>query len=466
MLYYAIAAGVVGLIGFLLLRPRVKVLIAFFVMTSCFDLVPRLIFNKDVWDLGAVLLLIAWLQLAFLKVKTPFHTYSYVALIRIFIVWMFVCLLWSILISDYPALDTLKASRQMIIGFLSFFVFRRLFATDQDAFSFFMKSLYVATFALLPISLVQYFIHRPLLFGLHREYGEIIRSLPVFLPIALLYFWIIVSKLLTADRVAKHELLYAGMVIGVTALTFTRGIYLSVLFVFCTMLITLTINKKLDARATIAFISLSVVCVAILLFGGYGNKVIERFASAIDLAFLDNAKATGHNEDTFTGRLALTKERFELVAEHNPLIGYGFIHENNVPNALRAKLKFGSAISTPEYLEKYRNGHPYVPALHSVDIGWADVVVNTGLLGFSLFLLILGAFIVNYLLNTKAYSLVVYQFRLAFYLQVLALILLMFNGNPFVALVQIPSLMLAGYAYCSLVRPDVRSGDQSTAIAI
>ena len=465
MLYYGIAAGVAGLIVFLFLRPRVKVLIAFFVMTSCFDLAPRFIFNFDVWDLGAVLLLIAWLQLAFFREKTPSHTSSYVVLIGVFIGWMFVCLLWSILIYDYPVLNTMKASRQMIIGFLSFFVFRRLFTVDQDAFSFFVKSLYVATFALLPICLVEYSIHTPLLFGLHREYGEFIRSLPVFLPISLLYFWVIASKLLTADRVAKHEILYAGMVMGLTALTFTRGIYLSVLFVFCVMFITLTSNKRLNVNvmAAATFISLSMLCGTVLYLGGYADKVIERFASAVDLVFELKAGTSEHNEDTYTGRLALAKERFELVAEHNPIIGYGFIHEDNVPSALRTKLKYGSVIYTPEYVERYRNGHPYVLALHSADIGWADIIINTGIFGLILWILSFTFFVWDYYTTARLTHGQYYHARIGLFLQTLLGVLLMFESNTFVSLVQIPSLMLAGYWYCTNVQPQYQSNDSPAA---
>jgi hypothetical protein len=46
MLYYGITAGMVGLTVFCLLSPRIKVLIAFFVMTSCFDLASKILFKN------------------------------------------------------------------------------------------------------------------------------------------------------------------------------------------------------------------------------------------------------------------------------------------------------------------------------------------------------------------------------------------------------------------------------------
>ncbi|MDN5941748.1 MAG: O-antigen ligase family protein [Nitrospira sp.] len=465
MFYYGMAAGVVGLIVFLLLRPRGKVLIAFFVMTLCFDVAPRLIFNTDVWDLGAVLLFIAWLQLTFLKAKTPSQTFSHVVLIRFFIGWMFVCLLWSILIYGYPALDTLKASRQMIIGFSSFFVFLRLFSIDPGAFGFFMRSLYIATFLLLPVCIVQYVTNTPLLFGLITDYGGAVRALPVFLPICLLNFWLIVSKALTADRVAKHEIVYAGLVIVVTALTFTRGIYFSVFCMSLVMLITLTAEKKLNIRAAMIVFSVSAFCVVLFLFGGWKGKVINRVTSGIEVLFSKASTGKHDDVDTFGGRLALAQERFSLVAKHNPIIGYGFIHEDNVPSAMRAKFKYGSVIYAPEYVEMYRHGQPYVLALHSADIGWADVIVNTGILGLFLFILILGSIAFNYYRNSKVIASSAYHFRLAFFLQTITLALLMFNGNTFIVLVQIPALMLAGYSYSNKLRDESHPASLSTAIA-
>lgn len=465
MNFYGIIAGILGLCIFFYLSPRLKVLVAFFIMTGCFDLTPRLIFNKDIWDIGAVLLFIAWLQLAFCKVETSSQTFSYVVLIRILIGWMFVCLLWSILIYEYPVLDSLKASRQMIIGFLSFFVFLRLFSVDQGAFSFFLRSLYIITFLLLPVCIIQYIANRPLLFGLITDYGGVVRALPVFLPICLLHFWLITSKFLTSDRVAKHEMVYASMVIAVTALTFTRGIYITVLCMLFVMLITLKTQKRLNIRTAIILLSTSVFCVALLLFGGWGGKVINRAISGIDILFSNPGTGKHDDIDTFGGRLALAQERFGLVVEHNPVLGYGFIHENNVPNAMRAKFKYGSVIYSEEYVEKYQRGAPYVLALHSADIGWADIVVNTGILGFFIFILIVASIVLNYYGHSTMTDPSAYHIRMAFFLQTLALVLLMFNGNTFVVLVQIPAFMLAGYAYSSRLKDETSPISLTTAIA-
>lgn len=463
MLYYAIAVGALCLIGFCLLRPRVKVLIAFFVMTSCFDLVPRILFKIDVWDVGAVLLLITWFQLALTKKSMSTASIGYLIVLRVLLGWMILCLLWSVLIYGYPGLNSLKASRQMIIGVLSFFVFRELLDVDKDAYEFLNRALYIATFILLPVCLVQFVLHKPLLFGLYREYGDVTRSLPVFLPLVLLYMWMIASKVLTATKVSLHEMVYAGMAVAVTVLTFTRGIYLVVLFVLGVMIVTLALRKspesiKLNWVVVPMLLVLFVLGGAGLYVSGHADKVIERFTSAVELVVGEKVKANKNNEDTYTGRLGIAHERFMLVLAHNPVIGYGFIHEDDVPRALRAKLKHGSVIYTPEYLERYQVGHPYVLALHSADIGWADIVINTGFIGLALWLMFCAVFIGNFYQTARRTPAAYYHARLANFLQIIVGMLLMFESNTFVNLVHIPAFLIAGYWYCSNGQPEMELG--------
>ncbi|TKB92107.1 MAG: hypothetical protein E8D40_07870 [Nitrospira sp.] len=468
MLYYAIAGGLLGLIGFCVLPPRIKVLIAFVVMTSCFDVTPRIIAGIDVWDIGALLLLIAWGQLALFHRKTPGSRVSYVVVLQLLVGWMGLCLLWSVLIYDYPALNSVKASRQMILGVLSFFVFRKLFVLDDGAYEFLMKALYLATFGLLPVCLTQFALHQPILFGLYRAYDDVTRSLPVFLPVVLLFVWMILSKVLTATRISVHELVYVGMAIAITVLTFTRGIYLVVLFVFGVMLVTLAIKKspesiRLNFVVAPMMLILFLVGGAGLYFGGYAEKVIERFTSAVELVVGEKAATKTKNEDTYTGRLGIAKERFRLVLAHNPVVGYGFIHEDDVPRSLRTKLKYGSVIYTPEYVERYKAGYPYVLAFHSADIGWADIMINTGCVGLALWGLLFAALIKNFYATARRTSTAYYHARLAHFLQILVGLLLMVESNTFVSLVQIPALMLAGYWYCAKGQGALHSAHTATA---
>jgi O-Antigen ligase len=459
---YVLTGGLAGLFVFLILSLRMKILIAFFIMSQCFDLAPRIIYGKLIWDYGAVLLLIAAAQLMFqwmFKKKTePVRGSVCIIVLGVFTAWLFFCLLYSLLIYGYPILDTLKMSRQMVIGYLSFFIFLGLFAVDKHAFKVFMKWLYIITFSLLIVAIIQYITGRPLLFGLHREYGSITRYLPIFLPISLLYLWYILSRYFAAEPVKKHEFMYAGMVVFVTAITYTRGIYIAVLFSFLTMLFLLFKRGKVKVNTATIFIVVLTMGITVLMAGGWADRVINRAASGIEILFSGKVVSSKIDEDTYSGRWMLLKERFELVSEHNPIIGYGFIHEDNIPKKLRNSLKYGSVINTPEMVRKYKYGHPYVLALFSADIGWANIVLATGFIGFLIFLIFIGSFLLSYR-EKQIDDARLYHFHLAFYLQTITLLLLMFNGNTFTNQLQIPGLMIAGYLYCSS-RRDVRSGNR------
>lgn len=463
MVLYGISVGILVTAIFVFLSPRHKAFLAFVVMTSCFDLAPRHVLNKDMWDLGAIMLFITFLHLLFVKTERHQRIPGYILLLQIYIGWMFVCLLWSLWSYGYPFLDTLKASRQMILGYLSFFVFRKLFEADPAAYPFMMRSLFVASFIVLPIGLIQYVIQTPLLFGLQRQYGEVTRWLPVFLPVAFLNFWIIMSKLLSADRIKFHEWLYIGMVILVTALTYTRGIYLSVLFVLGVMIVILQLHGKLSVGAVGGTMLVVILCVSVLLSGGILHRTVDRFISAVDIVFSQGSTKSGkHDVDTFSDRLLLAKERLELVATYNPIAGYGFIHENNVPRALRAKLKHGSIIMTDEYVEKYRNGDSFVLAFYSSDIGWADIIIKTGLVGLVLLLLFLVAFGMRYYRTARFTHDGYYHAQLGFFLQMLLGTILMFESNTFVDSVHITSFMIAGAWYCENVRDRMQMKDVET----
>ena len=321
-----------------------------------------------------------------------------------------------------------------------------------------MKWLYIITFSLLIVAIIQYITGRPLLFGLHREYGSITRYLPIFLPISLLYLWYILSRYFAAEPVKKHEFMYAGMVVFVTAITYTRGIYIAVLFSFLTMLFLLFKRGKVKVNTATIFIVVLTMGITVLMAGGWADRVINRAASGIEILFSGKVVSSKIDEDTYSGRWMLLKERFELVSEHNPIIGYGFIHEDNIPKKLRNSLKYGSVINTPEMVRKYKYGHPYVLALFSADIGWANIVLATGFIGFLIFLIFIGSFLLSYR-EKQIDDARLYHFHLAFYLQTITLLLLMFNGNTFTNQLQIPGLMIAGYLYCSS-RRDVRSGNR------
>ena len=448
--------ALVGLLVFLRLGVTWKVLIAFFVMSQCFDLVPQIVYGYFVWDAGAIMLLIAAAQLMFTRPQAPQTRALSVRVLWVFFIWLLFCLLYSLLVYGYPVLNTLKVSRQMIIGYLSIFVFLRLFRVDDKALPTFIKWLYVVTYILLFVAIVQYVIGTPIMPGLAETlaatlYRGALRYIPVFLSVSLFYLWVIFSKYFQGESVKLHELVYAGMVLAVVALTYTRGIYIAVLASFLVMLFLLQLRRRLKVTSVVIFLVTVLLGVTVLIAGGLADRVLDRAASGLALVLDKHETRSKEDIDTFTGRLLLVQERFSLVAEHNPIVGYGFLHENDLSASLRSNLKYGSIASTPEMMEQYRNGHPYVLALYSVDIGWGDIALNTGFVGFFLFLLFVAAFLLSYKKLKNDYP-PLSHYRLAFFVQTITLLLLMFNGDTFTKSVQIPALMIAGYWYCSATR--------------
>jgi hypothetical protein len=85
------------------------------------------------------------------------------------------------------------------------------------------------------------------------------------------------------------------------------------------MLITLQAEKKLNIRAAIILFSASAFCVVLLLFVGWGGKVLNRATSGIEVLFSKASTGKPDDVDTFGGRLALAQERFLASARNNTL---------------------------------------------------------------------------------------------------------------------------------------------------
>jgi len=446
---YAIPVGIMFTFLFLLLNPRSKMLLAFFAMTLCFDLIPRKIYGRDLWDIGIVLLFIAWFQLILMKPNRLDVRYRYIKAVKLFVVWMGFCFLWSVFVNGYPVVETIQASRQMILGYLSLFAMLKLFADDERALGYFLKSFYVLTYALLFVCTAQYALGRPLLSGLITEYEGAVRALPVFLPICLLNFWIVAAKMFSGKPVAYHEIGYAALVVFLVLVTYTRGIYFAVAVTALVMLATLFLERRLKIERAASVAALSVIFGALLFSAGLLDRVVQRAASGVGLLMAANAPQKKIHDDTFSGRLALADERFGLVAERNPVVGFGFIHENNVLERLKMKFRHGSVVGTEKYRRQYAYTDRYTVALHSADIGWPNIAIDTGFVGLALFMAFLLGFIGHYYKNTKMVRDDIYPLRLGFFLEAVTLTMLMFNGSSFVSLVQIPLFMVAGYTICT-----------------
>jgi len=443
---YIMAAALAGIFVFLRLAVAWKVLAAFIVMTQCFDLLPQIVYGRLVWDAGAIMLLVAAAQLMFMRPKEPKIRALSARVLWVFIIWMGICLVYSLMVYGYPTMNTLKSSRQMILGYLSIFIFLRLFRVDKQALSTLLKWLYVITYVLLIVVLVQHVIHIQLLQGLSSDYDGTVRYLPIFLPVSLFYLWTMLSRFFQGIGLKLHEWVYVGMVVIVVALTYTRGIYLAVLMALSIMFFLLQVRQRLKLASVVFFFVLASFGIAVLIAAGGGDRILGRAMSGFDIVLDSHESGSNGNVDTFTGRLLLVKERIALVSEQNPFVGFGFLHEEDVPESLRNKIKFGGAINTPEMQKKYAEGYHYVWALYSADIGWGNIVVNTGFVGLFLFLLFAVTFLFSYK-QSKMDRPPLSHYRLAFFLQTIVLLITMFNGSTFTTNVQIPALMIAGYLY-------------------
>lgn len=443
---YVLVAALAGVLVFLLLPIAWKVLTSFIVMSQGFDLLPQIVYGYLVWDVGAAMLLAAAIQLAFKRGSEPKLRAVSLTVLRIFIVWLILTLAYSVLVYGYPLVNSLKTSRHMIIGYLSIFIFLRLFQTDKKALTLFTKWLYILTYVLLILAVLQFISGTRIFYGLIIEYKGAVRYLPVFLPICLFYLWVILSKWFRGTIVKSHELVYGVLVFIVVATTYTRGIYLAGLISFIIMLFILEVRGRLKPSSAIVFAALMLVSVAAVIGSGVADRVIGRATSALDV--LMAKRGTESDVDTFTGRLRLVEERMILVSDHNPFVGFGFLHEEDVSPSLRSRFRYGSVIYTPAMKEKYAGGHPYVLALYSADIGWANIVVNSGFVGSGLLLLFIVTLILSYKKENKidpTFS----NYRVAFFVETITLLLLMFNGNTFTNNVHIPAFMIGGYLYCN-----------------
>ena len=443
-LYLGVAA--VGLLALLLLQPKVKALVSYFLMMQSFNLAPAQLFGMYVWDYGAILMLVtAGEVFLFRQAAQEPGNRGYLTALKVFVAWLFICFSWSLLIYQYPILHTIKSARYMVLGYSMTLIFIRLFSVQPDTFEFLMKWFYRLTFALMPLCVLQYILHKPLLFAPVGDYEGALRAIPTFLPLCLLNFWIILAKVFSSERLAVHEWVYAALVLMTVALTYTRGIYIGVIFTIGVLVWTLSRDRMLNVGSAVIAALAAALMLIVLVASGAADKVGGRVLSGLQL-LSTSAPTSGRTryDDTFTGRLGLAAERFSLVWAQNPIVGFGFLHEEDVPAELRSNLKYGTPVGgTAGRFDS--DGH-YVLGLYTSDIAWADIVISTGWIGVALLITFMLTLIFGHYLDREIAHPMGYAVRNGLFLQLLMLFLLMFDGDAFYNGVQIPAFLLAGYS--------------------
>jgi O-Antigen ligase len=450
-----IGIAIAGFVFFLTLQPKVKALIAFFLMMQFMDVAPNILFGMYVWDYGAILMLITGVEVFLRKPVMPPAKHAYMSVLWVLLAWLAICFAWSLVIYRYPIGHTIKSARYMVLGYYMTPIFVRLFSVQPDAFEFLMKWLYRLTLALMPVILLQYVLQRPLLSGLVRDYEGVLRAVPIFLPLCTLNMWIIAAKSLSGEKLKVHESIYLLLAVTTTALTFTRGIYIGVLLTGGLLVWLMSRDRTLKATAVLNVSAVLILLTGLLFATGVAQKVGERALSGLHLISSGDSIDRHQKDDTFSGRLGLAEERFSMAWSQNPLVGYGFIHEDDVPSSVRSSLKYGTVLggtaADPEaYSRTYEFTSHFVLGFYTSDIAWADIVVATGCVGVLLIIALVLTFVFEHLLTRGAEHPMGYAVRTGLFLQVVTMFMLTFDGNDFYGAVHILALLFAGY---SLTRP-------------
>jgi hypothetical protein len=449
---YAIALAIPAFLLFLFLQPKFKALISFFLMMQCFDLAPDIVFGMYVWDYGAILMLVIGVDVFLRKPVLEPPKQAYLVVLKIFLGWLLICFFWSLIVYQYPIMHTIKNARYLVLGYFMPFVFIRLFCVQPGSFEFLMKWIYRLSFALMPVVLIQYALKQPLLFSLFREYEGNFRTLPIFLPLCLLNFWIILAKALSSEKLAVHEKIYAALVLMTVALTYTRGIYIAVIFGTCLLVWTMSRDKVLKASSLFGVVAVGIVLVFVLLASGIAQKVGGRAASGLSL-LTSSESSTSHKQkdDTFSGRLGLAAERFSLVWAHNPVFGYGFLHEDDVPAEVRNSLRYGTVLggtaADPEaYSRDYEFTGHYILGFYTADIAWADIVISTGWAGAALLIAFMVIFVLEHYRERAINHPMGYPVKTGLFVQVVIIMLLTFDASYFYSTMHVIAFLLAGYS--------------------
>jgi len=449
--------AVVVIVGFLFLPLKAKVLLSYLLMMQCFNLIPNQPFGQYVWDYGAILMLVTGGLVFFQQPKFPTFNSAYLIGLQIFLAWLFICFLWSLVIYQYPLLNTIKAARYIVVGYSMTLILIRVFSIQPGILEYLMKWFYWLSFLIMPVFILQYVLHQTLLFVKAIEYEGALRSIPIFLPFCLLNFWILLVKILSSQKLRAHEWVYAALTIAVVAVTYTRGIYFCVFITWGVLMSTMLRDGTLKSGSAFKVFGAVVLLIIVLAPFGYGSRVVARIVSGVHAIGSGDSAHSAKNDDTFTGRLGLAAERFSLSWERNPLLGYGFIHEDEVPADLRNRLRYGTPLAgtaaDPTLFSRTDSDGHYTLGFYSADIGWADIAIATGPVGEFLLVALLTTFFVGHYRSRRKHPMG-YAVQTGLFLQMVMMSLLTFDSDTLVGTAYIPAFLIAAYSLTGGMRQE------------
>lgn len=434
LIYWLIALFLIVLF----IGPTVKAIFAFLLMTSFFDITPSRFMGIELWDVGIALLYLAMLHMAVTGRLAISLENWYERILLLFIAWMGFCFAWSYFVLGYPLLETVQCSRQMLLGYPTYFIFISLFKNTRQSFDRFLGIVYYLVAVLMVIHIIQYMTQIKMLQGLVTSYREVIRALPISLPLALMFMWRNLARILTGEATNLFDKLFIVLTLYSVLITFTRGIYFSVILSALLLFMLLVFQNRIKfSRVTAAFVII-LVGFGFLLTTETMQRAVTRGMSGLNIIVgRDIATDPKYDGDTFHGRIALVTERMEMVMEKNPLVGFGFMHER-LSKEMGIRVRVGGL--RPDAISK---------SVYSADIAWGNIVIFTGLLGLLVFVSFLLSVVSSYFLTNLKVDDECQNLRIAFFVQFFGQVLLMFNGNNFTNLLHIPMFMLAGYTFCS-----------------
>jgi hypothetical protein len=422
---------------FYFLKPYQRVLLAFLLMSSFFELLPYEVAGIKLWDVGVLLLFVSgysYFRINKEPCKRPLYYYFLVA----FIALLGFVFFYSVTMYNYPLMETLKTSRQMILGYLSFFVFIRLFKNDPAALNKFHSFFFWFFLLLLSVNLLQYISGYQLLQGyVSKQKAGSIRSVPLFLPLASVYLWHTLSSFLSRSKISFFNILYVILYLISLVISFTRGYYVAITLMLLGMIFILLKDRRAFLTKSLVFLIIGLSLLSFMLITPKMARFVDRAQTTLNSVFQlgQSTRKININNNTFGLRLFILKERARLVVRHNPLLGYGFIHENRAHKDI--SFHFGT-------WDRKTKSIGFI----SADIAWANLVVYVGFLGIIIFLLFLFSFAVHHF-RLRCQDSKLYLLNLSYLLSFMTMVILMWNGDSFTRYVQLQMYNLAASLYLS-----------------
>lgn len=434
-------------------RPWYALAVLIFLMSNCFDLLPKTVFEVRFMDISIVVSICMYIKYMFkfknLTKSAASFSFAYFCY-KTFILIMFVSFLWSIYVYSYPFSLTALTARHMLFGYLLLFLNIKIFELDKNSFAKSNNLIMLIIDYLLFAYIVQYFSGIHIFYGYYIEEQNIIRSIPNFYPILFVPMYRDVCAYLIGQRLSIYSYFRTPLIFTAFILMQTRGTYLAIGISLILMQFFILRHKRIQPTRVIISFSIVAFMLCVLFAGSFiSNTIVRRIESTYE-AIADASENNRANlqKNTFALRLMLFKERMEMVYAKNIILGYGFIHEDIAQRTLRYRIGTYNKFSI--------RGSTFT----SSDIAWANILIYTGYLGLLSFVTFTFALVISFArrnIGSAAGNISSdnYTLRSGYFYAVLSSLILMANGPAWTTDMQIYAYLLSVYLYLSASQPEV-----------